>query len=84
MNGANRRRIQVEIEEYFKAAGWARRVVEKRSEHEAKIYTNRMKRRDDVRFLRIVVTEECGHVSRYTIKRRWPAVRPELLALQGV
>lgn len=56
MNVANRKRIQVEIEEYFKAVGWARRVVEKSSE--GRTVKLRARMRPDGRWCFVVRTKE--------------------------
>lgn len=77
-------RVAIEVEEYFPARGWVRRTLSAPTEHAGFVRARRLARRKDFRFVRVEVQyEEGGPVSRFTLKRRFPVVRPELLAISS-
>lgn len=78
-------KVSIEVEEHFPHRGWERRTLQAPTEHEGWKRARRLARRRDFRFVRLDVQyEEGGKVSRFTLKTRFPAVRPELLSISSV
>ena len=78
-------KVTIGVDELLPPRGWVRRTLHAPSEHEGFKRGRRLARRNDFRFVRVDVQhEEGGRVSRFTIKTRFPAVRPELQAISTV
>lgn len=74
-------RVAIEVEEKAIRCGrveWQRRTIDTgRSEHDSLKRCRRLAADPEVRFVRLLVTDETGHVSRYTIKGRFPVIRKD-------
>lgn len=75
-------KVTIEVDEFFPKRGWERRTLGAPTEHEGFKRARRLARRNDFRFVRVDVQYE--KVSHFMIKRRFPAIHPELLALSSV